>query len=170
MKSDVPSDTTTTIVVASQIGIDRHRIMTIPIAMPRPTAANFHGMPGDGAGYETSWFTQKRNTGDKVVPAGHRYRGIVNASNAPQLITTNACPMRHPSPPSGSIGRRAARTIAMQPMSTSAIPMLMSDPPHTMDTPHGPDEVNSPATQFTSSHADAMNSAPHASMQAATVT
>ncbi len=58
----------------------------------------------------------------------------------------------------------------MQPMMTSTIPTLMSDPPHTIETPHGPDEVNSPATQFTSSHADVMNSPPHASRQAATVT
>ncbi len=72
MYSDVPTKAMTTITVASQIGIDRHRTITIPRAMPRPTAANFHGIPGDGAGYETSWLTQKRNTGDSVVPAGHR--------------------------------------------------------------------------------------------------
>jgi len=45
----VPRDAATTVTVASQTGIERHRHITIPIAMPAPTAANFQGMPGEDA-------------------------------------------------------------------------------------------------------------------------
>ena len=86
----VPTHAATTINVASQIGIDRHRIITTPMTMPAPNAANFHGRPGDGAGYETCWLTQKRNTGDRIVPGGQRNRGIINATSVPQAITTIA--------------------------------------------------------------------------------
>ena len=67
----VPRDAAATVRVASQIGIERHRNITTPMATPTPTAANFHGIPGEGAGYVTSWFTQNLNTGDSVVPGGH---------------------------------------------------------------------------------------------------
>jgi hypothetical protein len=90
VNSAVPMHAAATITVASQIGIDRHRIITIPTAMPTPNARNFHFKPGDGAGYETCWFTQKRNTGDNTVPGGHRKRGIISARSAPQAITTTA--------------------------------------------------------------------------------
>ena len=86
----VPTHAATTISVASQIGIDRHLIITTPMAMPAPNAANFHGSPGEGAGYDTCWLTQKRNTGDKIVPGGHRNRGIISATRAPHAITTIA--------------------------------------------------------------------------------
>ena len=69
--SAVPRDAATTVTVASQIGIDRHRSIATPMAIPTPTAANFQGMPGDGAGYVMSWFTQNLKTGDSVVPGGH---------------------------------------------------------------------------------------------------
>ena len=78
-----------TITVAGQIGIDRHRIISTPIAIPAPRARSFHFNPGVGAGYETSWLTQNRKTGDKIVPGGHRCSGISRASSTPQIITTN---------------------------------------------------------------------------------
>jgi hypothetical protein len=55
-------------------------------------------------------------------------------------------------------------------MIANKIPKDRSVPPHTSPTPHGPDDVNSPATQFTSSHDDTMNSAPESTKQLATVT
>ena len=58
----------------------------------------------------------------------------------------------------------------MLPMIVNKIPTESSVPPHTSPTPHGPDDVNSPATQFTSSHDDTMNSAPESTKQLATVT
>jgi len=85
----VPTHAATTIMVASQIGIDRHRIINTPIATPTPSARNFHFNPGAGAGYETSWLTQNRKTGDRNVPGGHRSSGISKAISTPQIITTN---------------------------------------------------------------------------------
>lgn len=72
VNSAVPIHTTTTIAEPSHHGIDRHRSITMPSTIPMPTAANFQGIPGDGAGYVTKCDTQKWNTGDRVVPGGHR--------------------------------------------------------------------------------------------------
>ena len=82
VNSAVPRHAATTIAEASHHGIDRHRSITMPSAIPTPKAANFHGNPGEGAGYITSGDTQNRNTGDRFMPGGHLRRGIIRASNA----------------------------------------------------------------------------------------
>jgi hypothetical protein len=58
----------------------------------------------------------------------------------------------------------------MEPMRNRKIPITRSEPPAVRPTPHGPEDVISPATQFTSSHDDTMNNPPHATMHDATVT
>jgi len=48
--SAVPTHAAPTMTVASQIGIERHRMISTPTASPTPIARNFHFSPGEGAG------------------------------------------------------------------------------------------------------------------------
>jgi hypothetical protein len=71
VNTTAPKNEATTIADANHHGIERQRIIAMPITRPSPAATNFHGRPGDGAGNERSREVQKRNTGDRCVPGGH---------------------------------------------------------------------------------------------------
>jgi hypothetical protein len=55
-------------------------------------------------------------------------------------------------------------------MRNRKIPITRREPPAVRPTPHGPEDVISPATQFTSSHDDTMNNPPLRTMHDAIVT
>jgi len=144
----------------SHHGIDRQRIIRMPMRRPTAAARNFHGRPGDGAGNTRSTEVQNRNTGDRCVPSGHAYRGIIKPIAMPDAITTSASPVRHASLASASTGRRSARTSTITPTTVRQTPVGKMNPDANTPMPHGPFDVASPATHVSSSHADHMKTTP----------